>query len=55
MGSYHAYTTSLTLLVRLGDGRDHEAWVDFATRVDPVIRLSCRRSRLRFRAELGSM
>ena len=43
---YDAGTTNPTLLNRLGDWRDHEAWVDFVTRYDPVIRLSCRRYRL---------
>ena len=35
---YDAGTTNPTLLNRLGDWRDHEAWVDFVTRYDPVIR-----------------
>jgi RNA polymerase sigma factor (sigma-70 family) len=43
---YDAGTTNPTLLNRLGDWRDHEAWVDFVTRYDPVIRSSCRRYRL---------
>jgi RNA polymerase sigma factor (sigma-70 family) len=43
---YDAGTTNPALLNRLGDWRDHEAWVDFVTRYDPVIRLSCRRYRL---------
>ena len=43
---YDAGTTNPTLLNRLGDWRDREAWVDFVTRYDPVIRLSCRRYRL---------
>jgi len=43
---YDAGTTNPTLLNRLSDWRDHEAWVDFVTRYDPVIRLSCRRYRL---------
>ena len=43
---YDAGTTNPTLLNRLCDWRDHEAWVDFVTRYDPVIRLSCRRYRL---------
>jgi len=43
---YDAGTTNPTLLDRLGNWRDHEAWVDFVTRYDPVIRLSCRRYRL---------
>jgi RNA polymerase sigma-70 factor (ECF subfamily) len=46
MVSYNAGTTNPTLLNRLGDWRDHEAWVDFVTRYDPVIRLSSRRYRL---------
>jgi RNA polymerase sigma factor (sigma-70 family) len=41
-----AGTTNPTLLNRLCDWRDHEAWVDFVTRYDPVIRLSSRRYRL---------
>jgi RNA polymerase sigma factor (sigma-70 family) len=40
---YDAGTTNPILLNRLGDWRDHEAWVGFVTRYDPVIRLSCRR------------
>jgi hypothetical protein len=51
----HANTTNPALLNRLGVGRDHEAMVDFATRYAPLIRLSRRRSRLRFWAALGSM
>lgn len=39
-------TTSPTLLNRLGDWHDHEAWIDFVTRYDPVIRLFCRPYRL---------
>ena len=35
---YDAGTTNPALLNRLGDWRDHEAWVDFVTRYDPVIR-----------------
>jgi RNA polymerase sigma factor (sigma-70 family) len=46
MVRYDAGTTSPTLLSRLGDWRDHEAWVDFVTRYDPVIRFSSRRYRL---------
>jgi RNA polymerase sigma factor (sigma-70 family) len=46
MVPYNAGTTNPTLLNRLGDWRDHEAWVDFVTRYDPVIRLSSRRYRL---------
>jgi RNA polymerase sigma factor (sigma-70 family) len=43
---YDAGTTNPTLLNRLCDWRDHEAWVDFVTRYDPVIRFSSRRYRL---------
>jgi RNA polymerase sigma factor (sigma-70 family) len=43
---YDAGTTNPTLLNRLGDWRDHEAWVDFVIRYDPVIRSSCRQYRL---------
>ena len=43
---YDAGTTNPTLLNRLGDWRDHEAWVDFVTRYDPVIRFTSRRYRL---------
>jgi RNA polymerase sigma factor (sigma-70 family) len=43
---YDAGTTNPTLLNRLCDWRDHDAWVDFVTRYDPVIRLACRRYRL---------
>src|SRR4051812_6818352 len=43
---YNEGTTNPTLLNRLGDWRDHEAWVDFVTRYGPVIRLSSRRYRL---------
>jgi RNA polymerase sigma factor (sigma-70 family) len=43
---YDAGTTNPTLLNRLCDWRDHEAWVNFATRYDPVIRFFCRRYRL---------
>lgn len=43
---YDAGTTSPTLLNRLGNWRDHEAWVDFVTRYDPVIRSASRRFRL---------
>jgi RNA polymerase sigma-70 factor (ECF subfamily) len=39
----NAGTTNPTLLNRLNDWRDHEAWVDFVRRYDPVIRSSCRR------------
>ena len=43
---YDGGTTSPTLLNRLGNWRDHEAWVDFVTRYDPVIRSASRRFRL---------
>jgi hypothetical protein len=43
---YDAGTTNPTILTRLCDWRDHEAWVDFVKRYDPVIRLSCRGYRL---------
>ncbi len=43
---YDAGTTNPALLNRLGDWRDHEAWVDFVTRYDPVIRSVSRRYRL---------
>jgi RNA polymerase sigma factor (sigma-70 family) len=43
---YDAGTTNPTLLNRLGDWRDHEAWIDFVTRYDPVIRSSSRQYRL---------
>jgi RNA polymerase sigma factor (sigma-70 family) len=43
---YVAGTTNPTLLNRLGDWRDREAWVDFVTRYDPVIRSVSRRYRL---------
>jgi RNA polymerase sigma factor (sigma-70 family) len=46
MVSYDAGTTNPTLLNRLCDWRDHDAWVDFVTRYDPVIRLCSRRYRL---------
>jgi RNA polymerase sigma-70 factor (ECF subfamily) len=46
MVRYNAGTTNPTLLNRLGDWRDHEAWVDFVTRYDPVIRFTSRRYRL---------
>jgi RNA polymerase sigma factor (sigma-70 family) len=46
MMCYEAGTTNPTLLNRLGDWRDHDAWVDFVTRYDPVIRLTSRRYRL---------
>jgi RNA polymerase sigma-70 factor (ECF subfamily) len=38
MGRCDADTTDPTLLDRLGDWRDREAWVDFVARYDPVIR-----------------
>ena len=43
---YDAGTTSPTLLNRLGNWRDHEAWVDFVMRYDPAIRSASRRFRL---------
>ena len=43
---YDAGTTNPTLLSRLGDWRDHEAWVDFVMRYDPVIRSTSSRYRL---------
>jgi RNA polymerase sigma factor (sigma-70 family) len=43
---YDAGTTNPTLLNRLCDWRDHDAWVDFVACYDPVIRLACRRYRL---------
>ena len=43
---YDAGTTNPTLLNRLGDWRDHEAWADFVMRYDPVIRLTSRHYRL---------
>jgi RNA polymerase sigma factor (sigma-70 family) len=43
---YDAGTTNPTLLNRLGDWRDHEAWVDFVIRYDPVIRSISGRYRL---------
>jgi RNA polymerase sigma-70 factor (ECF subfamily) len=46
MVGYDAGTTNPTLLNRLGDWLDREAWVEFVTRYDPVIRSSCRRYRL---------
>lgn len=46
MVRYDAGTTNPTLLHRLGDWRDHEAWVDFVMRYDPVIRICSRRYRL---------
>jgi RNA polymerase sigma factor (sigma-70 family) len=46
MVRYDAGTTNPTLLNRLGDWRDHEAWVDFVTRYDPVIRSTSGRYRL---------
>jgi RNA polymerase sigma-70 factor (ECF subfamily) len=41
-----AGTTNPTLLKRLGDWHDREAWIDFVTRYDPVIRSVLRRYRL---------
>lgn len=46
MVCYDAGTTNPTLLNRLGDWRDHEAWVGFVLRYDPVIRSISRRYRL---------
>ena len=46
MVRYDAGTTNPTLLNRLGDWRDHQAWFDFVTRYDPVNRFSSRRYRL---------
>ena len=46
---HDAGTTSSTLLNRLCDWRDHDAWLDFVARYDPVIRFYCRR--FRFDAE----
>jgi RNA polymerase sigma-70 factor (ECF subfamily) len=46
MGRHDADTTNPALLIRLGDWRDHEAWVDFIVRYDPVIRSCCRQIRL---------
>src|SRR5947209_1426304 len=46
MVRYDAASTNPTLLNRLGDWRDHEAWVEFVTRYDPVIRFSSHRYRL---------
>jgi RNA polymerase sigma factor (sigma-70 family) len=43
---YDAGTTNPTLLNRLGDWRDHGAWIDFVLRYDPLIRSTCRRYRL---------
>jgi RNA polymerase sigma factor (sigma-70 family) len=43
---YDAGTTNPALLNRLGDWRDHEAWLDFVTRYDPVIRSTSGRYRL---------
>ena len=43
---YVAGTTNPTLLNRLCDWRDREAWFDFVTRYDPVIRSVSRRYRL---------
>jgi RNA polymerase sigma-70 factor (ECF subfamily) len=38
MSRYDAGTTDPALLNRLGNWRDREAWLDFVTRYDPVIR-----------------
>jgi RNA polymerase sigma-70 factor (ECF subfamily) len=46
MVRHDAGTTNPALLERLGDWRDHEAWVDFVTRYDPVIRSVARQYRL---------
>src|SRR6476661_483382 len=46
MVRYDAGTTNPALLNRLCDWRDHEAWVDFVTRYDPVVRLTCGQYRL---------
>jgi RNA polymerase sigma-70 factor (ECF subfamily) len=46
MTRYDAGTTNPTLLDRLCDWRDQDAWVDFVTRYDPLIRLYCRPYRL---------
>ncbi len=43
MVRYDAGTTNPTLLNRLGDWRDHEAWGEFVTLYDPVIRIASRR------------
>jgi RNA polymerase sigma-70 factor (ECF subfamily) len=43
---YDAGTTDPALLNRLGNWGDREAWVDFVTRYDPVIRSISRRYRL---------
>ncbi len=43
---YDAGTTNPALMNRLGDWRDHEAWLDFVTRYDPVIRSTSSRYRL---------
>jgi RNA polymerase sigma factor (sigma-70 family) len=41
-----AGTTNPTLLNRLCDWRDHQSWVEFVTRYDPVIRFNSRQYRL---------
>jgi RNA polymerase sigma-70 factor (ECF subfamily) len=46
MVDYEAGPTNPTPLNRLGDWRDREAWVEFVTRYDPVIRLASCRYRL---------
>jgi RNA polymerase sigma factor (sigma-70 family) len=43
---YDVGTTNPTLLNRLGNWRDREAWLDFITRYDPVIRSVSSRYRL---------
>lgn len=43
---HDAGTTNPILLDRLGDWRDHGAWMDFVTRYDPLIHSACRRYRL---------
>jgi RNA polymerase sigma-70 factor (ECF subfamily) len=46
MGRYDAGTTDPALLNRVGDWRDREAWLEFVTRYDPVIRGHARGYRL---------
>jgi RNA polymerase sigma-70 factor (ECF subfamily) len=46
MSRYDAGTTDPALLNRLGNWRDREAWLDFVTRYDPVIRDHARGYRL---------
>ena len=43
---FDAGTTNPTLLNRLGDWRDHDAWVDFVVRYEPMIRFTSSRYRL---------